>query len=639
MKKMLLLCCSLSFIAALQAQIIYVPADYPTIQQGINAANPGDTVLVADSIYYEQIDFLGKKPLVVASEYLLDGDTSHINNTIIDGSLLTNLNNASLVNFISGEDSTSILCGFTIRNGKGTIYSNATSTYRAGGGIFISSSGAKIIHNHITENHVSNVFSGNAQTVTGAGIGSELDSGNDWVVVSDNVIDQNSCTSNDLGAEGGGISLYYNSRITGNTISGNTCTGLESSYAVGAGFSCGMDVTTLTNVTAIVENNIISNNFVTAQNNFSHSAAGVFQIVKGELSNNMVENNVVNTNQTGGGGCAVIFWIPKEGCVVRNNTFRGNTSDNIGCLASETPDTYPNPKTILIENNYFIDNNAIWGGAIYLLRTRAIIQNNVFSRNNATQKGGAVYSAPNTGVVSTEHKVTFINNSFFGNKSYLGGAIYAYSYTVKPLIINSVFWGDTAVFGSEIYLEFSNDTVEIANSNIDLTSIYGRFRDGGGNINTDPFFTNTDSLFTQVTSSVIDAGTASYTCANGATYTAPQMDLLGLPRPWGTSPVDIGAYEYTDFSGIHKKVAKSIVIFPNPFKNSVTINYTTDKAGPVLLQIFDNYGRLIAEPVNALQPHGEQKTEWNGGNLPAGIYFFRLQTGNNLVTAKIVKMH
>jgi hypothetical protein len=43
-----------------EAQIIRVPADYPTIQEGIAAASNGDTVLVEDGLYYENIDFLGK---------------------------------------------------------------------------------------------------------------------------------------------------------------------------------------------------------------------------------------------------------------------------------------------------------------------------------------------------------------------------------------------------------------------------------------------------------------------------------------------------------------------------------------------------------------------------------------------------
>ena len=37
------------------AGIIYVPQDQPGIQAGINTAIHGDTVLVADSTYYENI--------------------------------------------------------------------------------------------------------------------------------------------------------------------------------------------------------------------------------------------------------------------------------------------------------------------------------------------------------------------------------------------------------------------------------------------------------------------------------------------------------------------------------------------------------------------------------------------------------
>ena len=105
--------------AASDAQIKYVPSDYSTIQAGIEAAGDGDTVLVAEGTYFENINFLGK-PVTVASEFLMDGDTSHISKTIIDGSQYEDWKSASTVRMVSGEDTTSVLMGFTITGGKGT---------------------------------------------------------------------------------------------------------------------------------------------------------------------------------------------------------------------------------------------------------------------------------------------------------------------------------------------------------------------------------------------------------------------------------------------------------------------------------------------------------------------------------------
>jgi len=84
---------------------------YYTIQAGINASENGDEIIVSPGTYVENIDFDGKA-ITLGSLFYTTQDTSYISQTIIDGN-----QNGSVVIFISGEDSTSILTGFTITNG------------------------------------------------------------------------------------------------------------------------------------------------------------------------------------------------------------------------------------------------------------------------------------------------------------------------------------------------------------------------------------------------------------------------------------------------------------------------------------------------------------------------------------------
>jgi hypothetical protein len=48
-------------VAPVEATTWHVPEEAPTIQAGIDAADHGDTVLVADGHYFERIRFWGKR--------------------------------------------------------------------------------------------------------------------------------------------------------------------------------------------------------------------------------------------------------------------------------------------------------------------------------------------------------------------------------------------------------------------------------------------------------------------------------------------------------------------------------------------------------------------------------------------------
>ncbi len=143
--KTLILIFVLLVTTCLYSTIINIPADQPTIQAGINVAVNGDTVLVQSGTYLENINYNGKN-ITIASLFLTTQDTTYISQTIIDGN-----QNGCVVTFESGEDSTAVLCGFTITNGYAIN----------GGGIWCSNS------NPVIRN---NIIVGNSTTFDGAGI-------------------------------------------------------------------------------------------------------------------------------------------------------------------------------------------------------------------------------------------------------------------------------------------------------------------------------------------------------------------------------------------------------------------------------------------------------------------------------------
>lgn len=78
---------------------------------------------------------------------------------------------------------------------------------------------------------------------------------------------------------------------------------------------------------------------------------------------------------------------------------------------------------------------------------------------------------------------------------------------------------------------------------------------------------------------------------------------------------------------------------PNPFSNSTNIILNDVRGkGKVELQIYDISGRLVEKISRKIQVQSNQKVLWQAKNLPAGVYFAKLEGGDCPNVTKIVKI-
>tara|TARA_R110000868_G_scaffold410693_1_gene699766 strand:+ start:5031 stop:7610 length:2580 start_codon:yes stop_codon:yes gene_type:complete len=76
--------------------------------------------------------------------------------------------------------------------------------------------------------------------------------------------------------------------------------------------------------------------------------------------------------------------------------------------------------------------------------------------------------------------------------------------------------------------------------------------------------------------------------------------------------------------------------YPNPFNPSTTISYNLAENSNVSLAVYDLMGRKVATLVNSKQSAGEQSINFDASNLASGVYIYRLNTGNQLFTKKMI---
>jgi len=489
------------------ATTIHIPSYWPTIQQGIEAARTGDIVLVAPGTYRENINFLGKAIEVRGAQ----GSTC----TVIDGGQIT-----SVVTFENFEHRDSILTGFTLTNGAGTLKTFGGRKYIYGAGIYCYCASPTISDNRIYRNIIED--SGQAFDYVGGGIYCQ---GQAYPRIMNNVIETNQANS------GGAIYCYTHEAptkaeieliIMGNSLIANRVVDYHSPSGLLACQGGGAIVCKGTGEKILIEDNRIGynaaqgnrsgirihqRNQVTIRNNHIFYNSGKAIACSHVHSVRILENHITDTQD----GHAIYCYNSWPSINIRNNRIaRSRGGSGIWLEVSKAK----------ISGNTITENTNTYGAGIRLAGDSKVM-NNFIAFNTATseKQGGSIW-------MGKDNRSTIVNNTLVGNSSAVGGGAIS-APDAQSKIINTICWNNHAPGGVEIYGE--DCLVEYCN-------VMGGYS-GTGNIDSDPLFVDpaAGDLHLRAISPCRDAGN------NNAPH-LNDWDVDGDPR-FEDGIVDMGADE------------------------------------------------------------------------------------------------
>jgi Right handed beta helix region/Secretion system C-terminal sorting domain len=661
----------------------HVPADFATIQAGLNASANSDTVLVQPGTYFENIVW----PQVNGIKLLAAGDSS---NTIIDGNQAGRVIRMSSGGLI---DTTTLNHGFTVRNGSFGY------EFRHGGGIHCVESSPTISNCRITANHVGEYCHGagidllsSSPTIINcriAGNSTDYEGEGGGIYchrTSSPIIDGCTFVGNYAWQTGGAISCESESmlRISNCTFEGNrarfgggvcawsrsevdviNCSFTENSSSYGAGIYFEGNYLSLTNgsftgnngfsiyirtADATITNCTISENFGT----------GIVCLYSDAIISNCMVTNNEGRGMSFEAGSSVL-----SQCTISGNTF--GAGSGIYCLETEMEITdcliygnsasgynnrgggiYCNSASPTILNCVIRDNTSLNGGGIFCNNgSNPSILNSVISENVSNDVGGGISCMNNS-------NPTLRNTTIATNSAYLGGGIYCHGES-NPLIDNCTISGNLAAwFGAGIFCETSAPS--ITNSIVSLNEgegLYVEDEQSSPELAYCTIYDNSDGDFGgQIdpelgvivgTNANGDPCDAYYNISldpmyvdgeNGDFHLLEESPCIDAGDP--TSPfdpdgsvADIGAFYFDQNNvGVRERNPADNPLnwtltpaYPNPFNPTTTITVNLPEATDLNVTVYNVSGQQVAELASGQYATGQHNLTFDASGLASGLYF------------------
>ena len=269
-------------------------SDYTTIQAAVTAATAGDTIIVKDGTYTENIDVT--KQLVIQSE---NGYSS----TVVKAS-----NTSDHVFYITANNVK--ISGFDVYKAgyqKAGVAISANSCTISDNRLGYDSSNKNYYGVYVTPNSISNTISGNSTSYSERGI--YLERSNDSTVISNNTINSSS-----------GTGIYIGSSMSDVDISGNTS---NSNFEVGILLGLSINNTIIWGNTVNSQHggiNIHSSNNLTISGNICNSNSLQPGIKLHSVDNSMISGNNCNSNQ----GDGIQIANSSNNIIIAGNTLESN---------------------------------------------------------------------------------------------------------------------------------------------------------------------------------------------------------------------------------------------------------------------------------------------------------------------------
>jgi len=292
------------------------------IQQGIDRATHGDTVIVAKGVYVENILFKNKNIVLRSTK---PQDPEVVASTIIDGG-----GAGAVVSFYGREDHTCVLSGFTIQNGRGRTGAGINGAY------IEQFTHATIENNVIRDNRADNVGGGLASCygairnnmVYGNSSGRYLSPGYGGGLYECNGVVENNVISRNFATMSGGGLYGCIGTFQGNVISRNEAQG---KYGGGGGGLADCD--------GILRSNVISENI-------AYNGGGLWEC------GGIIESNLIRANFARLDGGGLLYCSGR----IRNNIISANKSTYGGGLYD---------CDAILDNNTICYNEARQGAALF----------------------------------------------------------------------------------------------------------------------------------------------------------------------------------------------------------------------------------------------------------------------------------